>query len=511
MRARLQSLWTSTLLASACALGCVRLGYDLLEPGDGPEGGTGAGAGAGAGGNDSSGGSIAAGAAAGAAVGAGGTAGASAGGSSGSLGAGGAAVGGPPLAVLSVTPSVGDTSTVFAADGSGSSDADQPLSELTLEWDWESDGTFDDSGVTASHSYASVGNYSVTLRVTDADGNADTASAELSVVAGGDLLVVTTGIDEDDAGASQAAPLGDGLSLREAIGLSNTLAGKQTIYVPADDVPVIDLQSGPITLEQAADLFGYGAAIEGGAVGGNSDCLWLDGDDIRVLGLEIRNCPHLPVAIMGGAGNQVADCYLHDNGGSVQVAAGALNTIGPGNLITTSAAHGIFVNTPTNVVGNTVRDASAVGIQVGGGAVGSLISRNLFVRGTGGIGLSTNADNVTITHNTVDSVSGNGIVAGGVTNLVLYNNCVTNSGSWGYTLSDGVLGGHGNNLAYGNGSGACSSCDLGAGSLTSDPLYVDPAGNDFRPDTGSPLLDAGFDLGEAFNGSAPDIGYYETL
>jgi PKD repeat protein len=39
------------------------------------------------------------------------------------------------------------------------------------EWDFESDGTFDATGESTSHTYTGIGSYSVTLRVTDDAGN----------------------------------------------------------------------------------------------------------------------------------------------------------------------------------------------------------------------------------------------------------------------------------------------------------------------------------------------------
>ena len=42
------------------------------------------------------------------------------------------------------------------------------------QWDWTSDGIYDDMGMEATHSYPAVGSYSITLRVTDNDGMTDT-------------------------------------------------------------------------------------------------------------------------------------------------------------------------------------------------------------------------------------------------------------------------------------------------------------------------------------------------
>lgn len=45
--------------------------------------------------------------------------------------------------------------------------------------------------------------------------------------------------------------------------------------------------------------------------------------------------------------------------------------------------------------------------------------------------------------------------------------------------------------------------------LSADPQYVDAAGGDFRLTAGSPLIDAGTDVGLPYVGGAPDIGAYE--
>ena len=64
-------------------------------------------------------------------------------------------------------------------DASSSSDPDGSISQY--EWDWTGDGTYDDTGVTASHTYSSSGSYTVTLKVTDDNGNTDTVNKTVSV------------------------------------------------------------------------------------------------------------------------------------------------------------------------------------------------------------------------------------------------------------------------------------------------------------------------------------------
>jgi PKD repeat protein len=71
----------------------------------------------------------------------------------------------PPVASFTITPSsvfVGDPVTVNA------SDSRDPDGEITLyEWDWTSDGTYDSTGVTTTHTYETPGSFTIGLRVTD--------------------------------------------------------------------------------------------------------------------------------------------------------------------------------------------------------------------------------------------------------------------------------------------------------------------------------------------------------
>lgn len=48
------------------------------------------------------------------------------------------------------------------------------------------------------------------------------------------------------------------------------------------------------------------------------------------------------------------------------------------------------------------------------------------------------------------------------------------------------------------------------GTISADPAFVDPLTGDFRLGFGSPLIDAGVDVGLPYNGAAPDIGAYES-
>ena len=53
---------------------------------------------------------------------------------------------------------------------------------------------------------------------------------------------------------------------------------------------------------------------------------------------------------------------------------------------------------------------------------------------------------------------------------------------------------------------------FGTGDISADPLFVDRNASppDVHLQTGSPCIDTGADLGEAFERTAPDIGRYES-
>ena len=68
-------------------------------------------------------------------------------------------------------------------DPSSSNDPDGTI--ILYEWDWESDGIYDEntnSSVPISHTYMVSGTYMVTLRVIDNDGLANTTTAEMNVL-----------------------------------------------------------------------------------------------------------------------------------------------------------------------------------------------------------------------------------------------------------------------------------------------------------------------------------------
>ena len=83
----------------------------------------------------------------------------------------------PPTAVFTATPITGNAPLLVNVDANASTDADGTI--LAYAWDF-GDGTLA-TGVTANHTYALAGNYTVQLIITDDGGALDTATAVITV------------------------------------------------------------------------------------------------------------------------------------------------------------------------------------------------------------------------------------------------------------------------------------------------------------------------------------------
>ena len=92
----------------------------------------------------------------------------------------------------------------FTANGSGSSDLDGSIA--SYRWKW-GDGTPDTVGAsaTASHTYASAGNYSIVLTVTDDEGAVATSTASVTVQAAATSDLVVSALSAPAAAAAGAS------------------------------------------------------------------------------------------------------------------------------------------------------------------------------------------------------------------------------------------------------------------------------------------------------------------
>lgn len=85
----------------------------------------------------------------------------------------------PPEATFTESPDQVVRDEMVTFDASDSKDPDGTI--VSYEWDFDDDGTVDDTGVTATHTFSTGGEKTVTLRVIDNDGATDTVSATITV------------------------------------------------------------------------------------------------------------------------------------------------------------------------------------------------------------------------------------------------------------------------------------------------------------------------------------------
>jgi len=139
----------------------------------------------------------------------------------------------------------------------------------------------------------------------------------------------------------------------------------------------------------------------------------------------------------------------------------------------------------------------------------NLIQRNIFHNaGQSGIVNRAGAENNRFYGNTAYSCDLDGVwIDGSVSTARVFNNILV-QGEY------GIRGPAGNVCAFNN---VCNNTSFdytdgvsdSAGGISEDPLFEDPAADNFVLQDGSPCIDAGLDLGYPFYGSAPDMGAIE--
>lgn len=87
-----------------------------------------------------------------------------------------------PIAIATATPEEADINDSITFDASGSYHTHPDHAIVRHEWDWDSDGTYDEEGVTVTHSWEAYGTMPVTLRITDDNDPANTATTTITVI-----------------------------------------------------------------------------------------------------------------------------------------------------------------------------------------------------------------------------------------------------------------------------------------------------------------------------------------
>jgi predicted outer membrane repeat protein len=253
----------------------------------------------------------------------------------------------PQLSVPSDSPHVAEGTLLDLPSATFTDPGILDTHTATIDW---GDGTVESGSVVppangqpgqirGSHVYADNGEYTVTVTVTDDDGEAGTESLIVNV-AETPSLVVTTGLDIVDAY--------DGLtSLREAVAYANTHPGDDTVsFAPALSGQTIELSLGELSL---TDTTGSTTIV-----GLGTDLLTIDGNHlsrvfnvatgvtVEVSGLTITAGSDSDGGGILNAGTlTLRDCTVSDNSSSGQ--GGGIFSTGPLTLqnctVTNNASH----------------------------------------------------------------------------------------------------------------------------------------------------------------------------
>lgn len=422
-----------------------------------------------------------------------------------------------PRACLTVTPSAASAGDTVTLDASCSRDDDDPASALLARIDFEGDGSWD-TGFSPvptpwQHVYPTAELWTATVEVMDPGGLSDFASRYALVGAPGELVLVTTAVDEADPGASPAAPGGSGLSLREAIAHVNGLAAPRIIRI---DVAAPMLHAAPLP-----PLTAPGAAIVGSPAapldfpGVASPCLTLDAPVELLLGATVTGCTVTAVMLgNSSAGSRVAECTVTPSAGAHAISVKASSTIGPRNDVSGAATGLKLVGSALWVEENRIH-----GNDAGISAVAAnqlVIRRNRIVSNrTSGLSSTPSAGACTLLHNVFDANGDDGVsLAAFGGGLVAHDNLFTRNG--GYGLRDGSPSGTvSHNGFFANGLGPLwPPGEPGPADLVADPRYA----GDHRLAPGSPAIDRGLDAGldvngpagGRWNGTGPDLGAWEA-
>lgn len=91
---------------------------------------------------------------------------------------------GAPIACFKNSPRQPEADSNTSFDARCSADDKTPDDLLTFEWDFNSDGIVDATGIRVHHVFGAPGTYTTSLRVTDTDGNRDVVKKDITVVPG---------------------------------------------------------------------------------------------------------------------------------------------------------------------------------------------------------------------------------------------------------------------------------------------------------------------------------------
>ncbi len=421
-----------------------------------------------------------------------------------------------PAACLAVTPRSGIAgATAFSFDPSCSWDADELVTSLEARLDFDGDGVWDTAFEPATaatvHVYPATGLHEVAVEVRDSGGLSGFAARYALVIAEGEAVVVTTSADEEDSGASPAAPGRTGLSLREAINWVNGAGAARTIQLGIAAPITHDRPLPALTVAGTRVVGAPGATLSFPGVT-QAACVTLDAPAQLLLGVAITGCRATAVALSARSTlAQVAESTIGPSPATIGIAGQGTGVIGPRNDLTGVGTAVRLTSDGYVVEGNRIHGNEA-GVSIAGATAtlrGNLVYRNASA------GVQASPGPCTVLHNVFDANGGDGLsAANAAAGLTARNNLFTRNGGFG--IRHGAAGSTlDHNGFFSNASGPLSSRSPDTTDVLADPLFT--RGHALAPtspaiDRGivTPGLDVNGPAAGQWDGVAPDLGAVEA-
>lgn len=405
----------------------------------------------------------------------------------------------PPVARFSYSPAVIVAGQSVTFDAAASSDYETASAALEVSWDFTGTGGAPpwsawSTSKTASNSYGTAGTYTARLAVRDSDGDIGFASHLVVVLASpADLCRVDTNADVDDGASSCTGPFGTDakLSLVEAVRLSNAAAGTQTITFSG---AMTIAGTGSLSITSPVNLVAPSGVILA------TKTISVSGGSSLISGLEMSG-QLVELTVQSSGSLRLVDSYLHDMIGVLVAGTATLERVRlvscTGDCLTLDASSASAV-----VRFSEFKDAAAGrGIRLRACTSGQALDlqSNVFVR----LGLAVREDcsGAMLIRNNTFHANGTGIRYGMGGGHELRNNIFSAHSGDAVECAAVGFASRDYHLLYQNFSNGCLGGDPNA--LSSDPLYVYPATDDYRLQLSSPATDTALDLGVDVNDAAP--------
>ncbi len=232
-------------------------------------------------------------------------------------------------------------------------------------------------------------------------------------------------------------------------------------------------------------------------------------------GLYVENCPNLT---MTGGSLSANEASFAGGGVRLKKTTAVIDGVEFNGNTSAGLGGGLAAIDSTNATLSTstfVSNSAAVGGGAYATAGSFFVTHNLFTgnasASTGGALVVSVTNSGTVIGNTLNANSASGVgglLVGG--DVEIFNNIVTNNTGLGVSSTSGQPPVLSHNLTWNNSGGDYSNCTPGDGSISADPIFVDPAGGDYHLALHSPAIDAGIVNGLYTDpdGSRGDLGVY---